>query len=566
MENRKIKGSPPTLPGSQQLGHSSPDLPTILLPLLLQKWNFETYNTGLLSLLDPEEGPSLLQLIDNLPERRLARLAHEILRIIRTIKNQFGKDVFDKVKYPNEGAAAPAKKPKRSKYYERLPKIEDLFERVRTSFIADEGEMFFVFIKTFVASLHKDLEYCLSNEHIPDENVQHLAHFLLTTVLGALWAAGSRLLTTKFSHVLREHVSELVLFAVCGDLPECLDLQGNDILETLLASGCLDDHISNDSSNSTQHSNAALLMEYISAVRGASHIATRFEREKERLRILSTHIADIDSIDPASGCTALHRACDYLEFDLVEILLEYGADPNFGDGNQRTALHHCVMVVADDKSKEEEAIRIIRLLVSKSKADLDACDIQGETPAFHACRLESLEVLRELLSLGVKVNCVNKNNVSLLEAFIQGAATLQDFVLFTEKAFNRVTLKRKLPTVLHERVISGIKLLFASGAELPSDWMRRYSQLDFCEHVMRLLCVLYEEQTHHVTQLFLTHEASVFKALPWELNDVIAGFVIGEAKREISEFLAKGEADGKRACKLLVHEGSVYALDESASD
>ncbi|XP_067833534.1 ankyrin repeat and SOCS box protein 8-like isoform X2 [Heptranchias perlo] len=93
---------------------------------------------------------------------------------------------------------------------------------------------------------------------------------------------------------------------------------------------------------------------------------------------------------------ALHYAAEK-DVSCVEILLEFGADPNAPDGNMDTPLHW-----ASFKDSHE----CVRLLLENG-ARVEAADYNQDTPLSWAASRGNLESTRVLLEYGAQVRVVN---------------------------------------------------------------------------------------------------------------------------------------------------------------
>ena len=94
--------------------------------------------------------------------------------------------------------------------------------------------------------------------------------------------------------------------------------------------------------------------------------------------------------------SALHRAVQVRNYEMVSVLLQFGADPNVLDGQMRTPLHYLSTNVhtiidtldSDDESDVDDLInrtaQITALLLHTENIDLNAQDNTGRTP-IHLC-------------------------------------------------------------------------------------------------------------------------------------------------------------------------------------
>ena len=107
--------------------------------------------------------------------------------------------------------------------------------------------------------------------------------------------------------------------------------------------------------------------------------------------------------------TPLHYACRYGRFDIVRYLInEQHCDPDCCDNLQQTLLHYLNGVVR--RCTQEEAVKIMRLLFSIGKPDINGKDLQGDTALLLACRDCSAEVTRCFIAEGHCDVTIRNNN------------------------------------------------------------------------------------------------------------------------------------------------------------
>jgi ankyrin repeat protein len=101
-----------------------------------------------------------------------------------------------------------------------------------------------------------------------------------------------------------------------------------------------------------------------------------------------------------SGQTALHLAVELAKLSYCELLIHRGADVNAPTTHYRwTPLHHC--------ADAEYGHAAVADLLLRYGAHVDARDLAGETPLFHAARYGHRELVRVLIDHGANVNATD---------------------------------------------------------------------------------------------------------------------------------------------------------------
>ena len=111
------------------------------------------------------------------------------------------------------------------------------------------------------------------------------------------------------------------------------------------------------------------------------------------------------------GLTPLHWACRYGRFDIVRYLIsEQHCDPDCCDRSQRTPLHW--VSGACRKCTQEEAVKIVKFLVSLANCNVSKRDKYGDTALHFACHdSQAGEMVIHCLThcCHVPVVCINNN-------------------------------------------------------------------------------------------------------------------------------------------------------------
>jgi ankyrin repeat protein len=116
-------------------------------------------------------------------------------------------------------------------------------------------------------------------------------------------------------------------------------------------------------------------------------------------RLLKSPGIDINKQGPSDGCTALFCAAEKGHVEIVQILLEAGADFNISSKKIQTPLYIAC---------KNGHTNIIKLLIQKG-AHLNTQSDDGSTALHVACVLQRIEVIVELLAAKADVQLLDKN-------------------------------------------------------------------------------------------------------------------------------------------------------------
>ncbi|PRP79976.1 hypothetical protein PROFUN_05952 [Planoprotostelium fungivorum] len=113
------------------------------------------------------------------------------------------------------------------------------------------------------------------------------------------------------------------------------------------------------------------------------------EQGKKKLTIFSL----INAKDDDTGDSALHLACDAVNYECIDILLRWSGNPNFQNRGKKTALHVAV---------GRKNLRMVSSLL-KAGADSTILDEHSRSPLWHVLAFQSDEMLFEMLKYPINL-------------------------------------------------------------------------------------------------------------------------------------------------------------------
>ena len=90
----------------------------------------------------------------------------------------------------------------------------------------------------------------------------------------------------------------------------------------------------------------------------------RYGKISEVRRLLSSGMLDINFTHPNNGTTALHQAVFQNNHDIVNLLIDRGADPNIGDRHEITPLHWAVRMMYSPYL-ERKQMGMVKILLNR---------------------------------------------------------------------------------------------------------------------------------------------------------------------------------------------------------
>ena len=128
------------------------------------------------------------------------------------------------------------------------------------------------------------------------------------------------------------------------------------------------------------------------------------------LSLMILYGAKIDYVQ-TNGVTLLHLAASNLNIEIMQKLLENGAQPNALDNKKRSPLHSVFQMVSKDEKSIVEAIEEL----VKNGGNINAQDENGKTPIHHAIELDHYTVTKALLKLGSDPRVRDETSKTALE-------------------------------------------------------------------------------------------------------------------------------------------------------
>jgi len=160
----------------------------------------------------------------------------------------------------------------------------------------------------------------------------------------------------------------------------------------------------------------------------------------------------------------LHRAAAYNGVDVVQLLLEKGANVNSRDSSGRTPLGNAVRYYMN---------RLVMKFLIENGANVNSKDNEGQTPMHYAMYSNHIMLCKEgaeiLLNSGVDVNAQdNQGNTSIHIMAKRGSKELVQYLLNNKANINIVNSEGKTPldtAIINEKKEDFIKFLRSLGAK-----------------------------------------------------------------------------------------------------
>uniref|UniRef100_A0A1X7UUS7 porphobilinogen synthase n=1 Tax=Amphimedon queenslandica TaxID=400682 RepID=A0A1X7UUS7_AMPQE len=121
---------------------------------------------------------------------------------------------------------------------------------------------------------------------------------------------------------------------------------------------------------------------------------------QERSSIIKTAKDTLPNTLFGDSALVIHIKKGNCNIDIVQLLLEKGADPDIGFDTYTGTSLHCASGTGN--------AQLVKLLINKGNADVNAMDMRSRTPLFNAVKSGSVEVVDILLTNGARTDILAK--------------------------------------------------------------------------------------------------------------------------------------------------------------
>lgn len=171
------------------------------------------------------------------------------------------------------------------------------------------------------------------------------------------------------------------------------------------------------------------------------------------------------------------RSVDNCECQIIELLLEHGADPNYSNRKIRHLnSSYCPVFAVMEEFPNKTSVFLLKLLL-KHGASLDVVSDFGKTPLHIAAGYKSIELCKVILDAGVPVDIVDKHGKTPLMMLSYCNNDFVQFLLNEGANINHVDHSSK--TILYDKVYNHdcdyVKFLIEHGAHPALTDNRKFS-------------------------------------------------------------------------------------------
>ena len=186
-----------------------------------------------------------------------------------------------------------------------------------------------------------------------------------------------------------------------------------------------------------------------------------------KVKLLLTHGAQVNTRDEMEK-TALVHAVNRGDVEVVEALLQAGADASIPDEEGATALMYALQEPSpyNREGSTKQRVEAAQLLLKGKVGDVNAQNENGETPLMRAVDLGATEVVKSLLDRGANVNLSDVlGNTATVRAYEKDQTVIQQLLKTRERRPTRPALNAFLRAAVGKKDVAKVRELLKAGAD-----------------------------------------------------------------------------------------------------